>query len=75
MSNFDMGSVKDLAKSDTDNALFNWVMVTTTTGSVIVDQEGGNSITLAAVPVGVWVPVGKGTNIKIASTAVGFMVV
>jgi len=75
MADFNMGSTKDLAKSDTPNAVFNWVMVTTTSGSVIIDQEGGNQITLAAVPVGVWVPTGKATNITIASTAVGLMVV
>lgn len=75
MANFEMGATRDLAKSDTPNDVFNWVMVTTTSGSVIIDQDGGNSITLASVPAGVWVPVGNGTNIQTGSTAIGLMVV
>jgi hypothetical protein len=75
MANFDMGSTKDLAKSDTPNAEFNWIMVTTTAGSLIVGKKGGNVTTLADVPVGIWVPVGDATNIETGSTAVGLMVV
>ena len=75
MANYLEGATKDLAESDTPNAKFKWLMVTTTAGSVIVDQVGGDSTTLASVPVGVWIPVGNATNVKIASTAVGLMVV
>lgn len=69
-----IGTARDLTKSDTANDDFKWVMVTGSTGSVIVSQKGGNDVTLAVVPVNVWVPVGNATNLKIASTAVGFMV-
>lgn len=75
MSNFDMGSTNDLAKSDTANAVFNWVMVVTSPGSLIIGKDGGNTVTLASVPVGVWVPVGNATNIETGSTAVGLIVV
>lgn len=69
------GAARDLALSDTKNDTgFSWVMVTGTAGSVIVNQVGGNQTTLASVPIGVWVPVGQGTNVRIASTAVGIMV-
>ena len=75
MANFDLGSSRDLAQSDTANDEFNWLMVVTTAGSVVYNQAGGNEITLASVPVGVWIPVGNATNVKTTSTAVGIMVV
>jgi hypothetical protein len=75
MANFNLGLTQDLAESDTANAEFNWVMVTTTAGSLIIGTAGGDEITLASVPVGVWIPVGEATHVKIASTAVGLMVV
>ena len=75
MANFDQGVTTDLVKSDTANVNFDWFMVTTTAGSVVLDSNGGNSVTLASVPVGVWIPSANATNIKVASTAVGFMVV
>ncbi len=74
MGHYLEGSARDLAESDTVNDQFNWLMVTTTAGSVVYGQVGGNEITLAAVPVGVWIPVGNATHVKIASTAVGLMV-
>jgi hypothetical protein len=69
-----LGTTRDVVKSDTPNDTFTMVMVTTTSGSVDFDQEGGNNIVLTAVPVGVWVPVGNATNINTATTAVGIMV-
>lgn len=75
MANFDMGSARDLAQSDTANDKFNWLMVVTTAGSVDYDQEGGNNIVLTSVPTGVWIPVGKATNVNTASTAAGLIVV
>lgn len=74
MSNFNMGTAHDLAASDTDNDEFNWLMVTTT-GNVVYETKGGNSYTMTAVPVGVWMPCGDATNITTASTASGFIVV
>lgn len=68
------GQARDLSKSDTANEKFNWIMVTGSTGSVILGLEGGNSVTLSSVPVGVWVPVGNATNVTTASTATGLMV-
>lgn len=65
---------RDLTKSDTVRTDFQWLLVTDTAGSVIMDTEGGDEITLAAMPVGVWTPVGRMSRIKVASTAVGFMV-
>lgn len=73
MANFELGSTHDITLSDTANDNFDWVMVTGTTGSVIVQHEGGNTTTLASVPVGVWIPVSKGLNVTTASTAVGIM--
>lgn len=69
-----IGQARDLSKSDTPNDNFNWCIVTTTSGSLVVGSKGGNIITLANVPVGVWIPVGNATNITTASTAVGLMV-
>lgn len=76
MATFNLGTTKDRAASDTRNGpVFNWLMVTGATGSVVLLQDTGDTITLASVPVGVWVPVGPSTNITTASTATGFMVV
>lgn len=75
MATFNLGAARDLSKSDTPNDRFNWVLVVTTTGSLVFDQEGGNTTTLASVPVNVWIPVGNATNIQTSSTAVGLMVV
>ena len=72
MSNF--GAAQDLTQSDSSVDSFNWLMVTTTGGSVIIDQVGGNQTTLSAVPVGAWVPVGNAIRVRTASTAVGIMV-
>ncbi len=74
MANYLEGATRDLAESNTPNDQFNWLMVTTTAGSVIIDQDGGNTTTLASVPVGVWIPTGKATNVQTGSTAVGLMV-
>ena len=68
------GAARDIALSDTPNDSFSWVLVTTTSGSLIIDQKGGNSTTLSSVPLGVWIPVGFATNIQTGSTAVGVMV-
>lgn len=68
------GATRDLTLSDTPNSNFSWLMVTTTSGSVVIDQNGGNTVTLASVPVGVWLPVGNATNVQTSSTAVGIMV-
>lgn len=70
-----VGTTRDLAKSDTPNATFNMLMVTTSEGSVVVGLRDGSTITLANVPVASWVPVGEGTHVTTASTAVGIMVV
>lgn len=69
-----IGTARDITQSDTPNDRFNMVMVTTTSGSLDFDQEGGNNIVLASVPVGVWIPVGTALNIRTSSTAVGLMV-
>lgn len=65
---------RDLTPSDSVRTDFQWLMVTTTAGTVVMDTEGGDEITLAAMPVGVWTPVGRMSRVKTASTAVGFMV-
>ena len=69
-----MGSATDVTKSDTPTDKFNWVLCTTV-GTILIEQEGGNVVTFAAPPTNVWIPCGKGTNIKIASTAAGMMTV
>ena len=74
MANFNFGTTRDYTKSDTADDAFNMVMVGTA-GSLVVGQEGGNEITLAAVPANQWIPVGNATHIKVASTAAGIMVV
>ena len=74
MSNFNLGTARDLPKSNSTEDAFNWVMVATA-GSLVIDQEGGNNVTLAAVPANVWIPVGNAIRIRTVSTAVGFMVV
>lgn len=67
-------SARPINKSNTPNDNFSWVLVTSTAGSVVYDGKGGNTITLPSVPTGVWIPVGNATNIRTASTAVGFLV-
>lgn len=69
-----IGTSRNISTSNTPNDRFSWVLVVTTAGSLVLDQEGGNEITLASVPVNVWMPVGKCTNIKTTSTAAGFIV-
>lgn len=69
-----ISSARDLAKSDTPNDNFNWVMVTTTSGSLVIGKEGGNETTLSSVPIGVWIPAGNATHVTLASTAAGLMV-
>lgn len=68
------GLSRDLAKSDTANDEFNRLMVTTTAGSVVYNTNGGNTYTVTVAPVGVWIPVGNATNVRVASTAVGLIV-
>mgnify|MGYP003626952111 FL=1 len=67
-------AARDLAKSETVTTRFKWLLVTTTTGNVVMDMQGGDTITLSAVPVGTWMPVGNALRIRNASTAVGFIV-
>ena len=74
MANRQLGRTHDVAKSDTPNDAFDWVIVGTA-GSLVVEHVGGEVTTLAAVPANQWIPMSNGTNIKAASTAVGFMVV
>lgn len=69
-----IGTAHNITKSNTPNDRFNMVMVTTTTGTLDVDQEGGNNVVITSVPVGIWIPIGNGINIRTASTAVGILV-
>jgi len=69
-----IGASRNVVKSDTPNDKFDWVLVTTTAGSLVIGQEGGNEITLNDVPVGVWLPVGKAQYIATSSTASGLIV-
>jgi hypothetical protein len=64
----------NVAPSDTVRTDFGWFMVTDVAGSVVYENVGGNVVTLANVPVGVWLPVGSAIRIRTASTAVGFIV-
>lgn len=63
-----------LTPSDITVNNFSWFMVTSTAGSVVYEQIGGNVVTLPAIPVGVWMPAGNAFRIRTASTAVGFVV-
>lgn len=72
MSN--IGTARDLTKSDSPNDRFTMIMITGSSGSLEFDQEGGNFIQLASVPMNVWVPVGNATNVRTSSTASGLMV-
>lgn len=65
---------RNITPSDVSTQHFGWVMVTDVAGSVVYENEGGNIITLANVPVGVWMPVGNAVKIRTSSTAVGFIV-
>ena len=65
---------KSFTKSDTNGTTqYNWLMVTTTAGDVVL-QNGSGSWTLSAVPVGVWIPCEPFLTVKDASTAAGFLV-
>ena len=69
-----IGTTRDLAKSDTENDQFKWVMVTTTAGSLVVGHTGGLETTISVAPVGAWLPVGNAIYVKTTSTAVGLIV-
>jgi hypothetical protein len=69
-----IGTARDLAKSDTANDKFSMLMVTDTSGTVIYNQENGGVVTITNALTGIWIPVGQATNIRAASTAVGFVV-
>ena len=69
-----IGTTRTLTQSDSTTDAFNMLMVVTTAGTVVFDQIGGNTITLASVPVGVWIPVGQALRVRTASTAVGILV-
>ncbi len=69
-----MGTTRDLTKSDTAGEQFNMILVSIA-GSLIIDQVGGNTVTLTDVPANVWIPVGRATNVQTGSTALGLMVV
>lgn len=69
-----ISSARDFEKSDTVKDRFSWFMVTDAAGSVVYEQAGGNIVTLANVPAGVWVPAGNAVRIREASTAIGFLV-
>ena len=76
MANINMGTTHDFTPSDSTVDTFNMLIVTGATGDVVIDQQGGNEITLTAVPVGVWIPVGRAIRIKATgTTATGFLVV
>lgn len=70
-----LGTARNIMKSDIPNDRFNMVMVTNTSGTLSFNQVGGNTINIDNVPTGVWIPVGNAVNINNASTATGFMVV
>lgn len=65
---------QNIEPSDTVKTNFGWFMVTDVAGSVVYEQTGNNIVTLANVPVGVWMPAGSAIRIRTASTAVGFIV-
>lgn len=67
------GATRPLTPSDTPNAHFNWVLANTT-GSLVYDTAGGDTVTVSAIPAGVWLPVGNARNIRTTSTAGGFIV-
>lgn len=69
-----IGTSRDLAKSDTPNDSFSWVLVTDTAGSIVYGQRGGNTTTITVAPVGVWMPVGNATHVTTGSTAEGIVV-
>lgn len=71
-----LGTAHDFTPSDSAVDNFNMFMVTGTSGAVVIDQVGGNSLTLANVPTGQWIPCGEAIRIKSTGTdATGFMVV
>lgn len=76
MANINIGSTKDFTPDDSTVDSFTMMLVTGAAGDVVLDQVGGNEVTLTAVPVGVWIPVGDAIRIKATgTTATGFLVV
>ncbi len=76
MANVNIGSTRNFTPDDATVDQFTMILVTTTSGDVSIDQEGGNNIVLSSVPTGVWIPVGKAIRIKATgTTAAGFLVV
>jgi ketopantoate hydroxymethyltransferase len=69
-----VGTARDLVKSNTANDKFSMLMVTDTSGSVIYDQENGGVVTITNALTGIWIPVGQAVNVRTASTASGFVV-
>lgn len=67
-------AARPLTTSNTPNDNFSWLLVTVSSGNVVLDLKGGNEVTLPDIPTGVWIPVGNATNIRTSSTASGFLV-
>lgn len=69
-----IGSARDIVKSDVANDRFSMVMIMGSSGSIVYEQEGGGIITITNALSGVWIPVGKAINIRLESTAIGLVV-
>ena len=69
-----VGTARDLVKSNTTIDHFSMIMVTDSSGSIIYNQEGGGQITITNALAGVWIPVGQAIRVRTASTAVGLVV-
>ena len=70
------GSAENFTPSDSTVSSFEMFMVTGTSGTVVIDQKGGNTLTLTGVPTNVWMPCGAAVRIKATgTTATGFIVV
>lgn len=73
---FSQGPARDITPSDTVDSAFRQFLVTTTAGNVSIRRRNGETQTLSAVPVGVWIPAGDnaiGINAT-GTTAVGIFV-
>ena len=72
MSTFNLGKGHDAVLDAVDD--FGWV-ICTVTGTILIEQQDGSTLTWAAPIPGVWIPCDRGRMIKTGTTATGIMVV
>ena len=74
MASFNFGTTRNFTPSDVTEDSFN-MLLAGSPGDVVIDQVGGDQVTLTNIPINVWIPVGNAIRIRATgTTAASFMV-